>query len=143
MVNGVETELQRDPTASISRLGSLTIVRTSDGIATGMAVRVGDVTHVSFQGQVYRVEKAGTGRKGAVTRSTGDTLAPMPGLVVEVYVEKGQQVNVGQRLLVLEAMKMQHTVSAPFEGTVSELPVSKGDQVGEGQLLVHVEAIHE
>lgn len=67
----------------------------------------------------------------------------MPGQVVEVFVEQGSRVALGQKLLVLEAMKMQHTVSAPFEGTVTKLPVSKGEQVAEGQLLVCVEPEHE
>ena len=67
----------------------------------------------------------------------------MPGQIVDVFVEKGQQVHLGQKLLVLEAMKMQHAVTAPFPGEVTALPVKKGDQVGEGQLLVHVEASHE
>jgi propionyl-CoA carboxylase alpha chain len=58
--------------------------------------------------------------------------------VVSVAVAAGQQVDVGQPVLVLEAMKMQHTVSAPYAGTVTELPVAAGQQVTAGDVLAVV-----
>jgi propionyl-CoA carboxylase alpha chain len=72
--------------------------------------------------------------------ATGSLLAPMPGSVVSVAVGQGDQVRVGQPVLVLEAMKMQHTVTAPHDGTVTELLVSEGQQVASGAVLavVHV-----
>ncbi|CUR54894.1 putative biotin-dependent carboxylase, alpha subunit [metagenome] len=69
----------------------------------------------------------------------GSLLAPMPGSVVRVAVEAGQQIEAGQTVLVLEAMKMQHTVSAPHAGTVSEVPVTAGQQVAAGDVLAVVE----
>jgi len=71
--------------------------------------------------------------------ASGSLLAPMPGTVVTVAVEKGQQVQAGQAVLVLEAMKMQHTVSAPSAGTVTELDVRPGTQVAAGEVLAVVE----
>jgi propionyl-CoA carboxylase alpha chain len=71
--------------------------------------------------------------------ATGSLLAPMPGTVVGVEVEKGQQVTVGQPVLVLEAMKMQHTVAAAGPGIVVRLDVVPGDQVAAGQVLAVVE----
>src|SRR5690606_9039151 len=62
--------------------------------------------------------------------ATGSLLAPMPGSVLSVSVEVGQQVTAGQTILVMEAMKMQHTVSAPTDGVVSEINVKPGSQVG-------------
>lgn len=62
----------------------------------------------------------------------------MPGKVTAVEVKKGQTVEKGQRLLTLEAMKMEHALTAPFEGTVAELSAKTGAQVTEGQLLVKV-----
>ena len=71
--------------------------------------------------------------------ASGSLLAPMPGTVVSVAVEAGQQVAAGQPVLVLEAMKMQHTVSAPHAGTVAEIDVKPGQQVAAGEVLAVVE----
>jgi propionyl-CoA carboxylase alpha chain len=73
----------------------------------------------------------------------GSALAPMPGGVVRVAVSQGDVVEAGQLLVVLEAMKMQHTVHATGPGTVVEVGVVEGDQVEAGQPLVVVEAHSE
>jgi propionyl-CoA carboxylase alpha chain len=70
--------------------------------------------------------------------STGSLLAPMPGSVTAVTVTVGDTVTAGQPVLVLEAMKMQHTVTAPHDGTVTEIAVSPGDQVAAGSVLAVV-----
>jgi propionyl-CoA carboxylase alpha chain len=75
--------------------------------------------------------------------ASGSLLAPMPGTVVSVSVEKGQQVEAGQPVLVLEAMKMQHTVRAPGPGTVTQIDVQPGAQVAAGEVLAVVEAVVE
>jgi propionyl-CoA carboxylase alpha chain len=72
--------------------------------------------------------------------SEGSALAPMPGGVVRVAVAVGDQVEAGQVLVVLEAMKMEHAVHATAPGTVTEVTVSEGDQVETGRPLVAVEA---
>jgi propionyl-CoA carboxylase alpha chain len=66
----------------------------------------------------------------------GSSLAPMPGGVVRVAVAVGDEVEPGQLLVVLEAMKMEHAIHASAAGTVSEVDVSVGDQVETGRLLV-------
>ncbi|WP_395690219.1 acetyl/propionyl/methylcrotonyl-CoA carboxylase subunit alpha [Nocardioides sp.] len=71
--------------------------------------------------------------------ASGSLLAPMPGTVVAVAVEAGARVEAGQPVLVLEAMKMQHTVSAPYAGTVTEIDVKPGAQVAAGEVLAVVE----
>jgi propionyl-CoA carboxylase alpha chain len=71
--------------------------------------------------------------------ASGSLLAPMPGTVVRVAVEAGQTVGAGDPVLVLEAMKMQHTVSAPYAGTVTEINVKAGAQVASGEVLAVVE----
>jgi 3-methylcrotonyl-CoA carboxylase alpha subunit len=63
----------------------------------------------------------------------------MPGKVTAVEVAAGDKVTKGQRLLTLEAMKMEHALTAPFDGTVVELSAKAGAQVGEGTMLVKVE----
>ncbi|SOB80222.1 3-methylcrotonyl-CoA carboxylase alpha subunit [Sphingomonas guangdongensis] len=80
-----------------------------------------------------RPSAAGAGGDGAI-------LAPMPGRVTAVEILAGASVTKGQKLLTLEAMKMEHTLVAPFDGTVAELEVEAGAQVTEGRLLVRVQS---
>ncbi|WP_052337123.1 acetyl/propionyl/methylcrotonyl-CoA carboxylase subunit alpha [Nocardioides alkalitolerans] len=72
--------------------------------------------------------------------ASGSLLAPMPGTVVRVLAEVGATVVAGDPVLVLEAMKMQHTVAAPHDGVVSEVPVAAGQQVAAGDVLAVVDA---
>jgi 3-methylcrotonyl-CoA carboxylase alpha subunit len=60
----------------------------------------------------------------------------MPGKVIALLVEAGAKVRKGQPMLVMEAMKMEHTIAAPADGTVQRLPFAIGEQVAEGALLV-------
>jgi propionyl-CoA carboxylase alpha chain len=71
--------------------------------------------------------------------SAGSLLAPMPGVVTRVGVQVGDKVEQGQPLLWLEAMKMEHTISAPADGVVGELTVEAGQQVEVGAVLAVVE----
>ena len=75
---------------------------------------------------------------GSHAAADGAILAPMPGKVIAVDVTEGQAVEAGQRLLVLEAMKMEHALTAPFAGTVTELSVSQGGQVQVESILAVV-----
>jgi propionyl-CoA carboxylase alpha chain len=70
--------------------------------------------------------------------ASGSLLAHMPGTVVRVAVEAGQRVEAGATVLVLEAMKMQHTVTAPQAGVVTEIDVRPGAQVAAGEVLAVV-----
>jgi propionyl-CoA carboxylase alpha chain len=70
--------------------------------------------------------------------ASGSLLAPMPGSVVRLHVEPGATVTAGDPVLVLEAMKMQHTITAPHDGTVTDLPVAVGEQVAAGAVLAVV-----
>jgi propionyl-CoA carboxylase alpha chain len=65
----------------------------------------------------------------------GSLLAPTPGAVIRVLAEAGAAVESGQPILVLEAMKMEHEVTAPTAGVISELRVGEGDQVEAGEVL--------
>ncbi|PVX30089.1 acetyl/propionyl/methylcrotonyl-CoA carboxylase subunit alpha [Sphingomonas pokkalii] len=75
---------------------------------------------------------------GGASEGDGALLAPMPGRVIAVLVASGQTVTRGQRLLVLEAMKMEQALVAPFDGIVAELKVVEGAQVTEGMVLARV-----
>ena len=70
----------------------------------------------------------------------GSAVAPMPGGVARVNVSVGDHVKAGQDLVVLEAMKMEHSVHAGASGMVMEVDVTEGDQVETGRILVVVEA---
>jgi acetyl/propionyl-CoA carboxylase alpha subunit len=70
--------------------------------------------------------------------AAGSLLAPMPGSVVRVLVAAGDAVEAGAPVLVLEAMKMEHTVASPATGTVAELRVERGQQVDAGSVLAVV-----
>ncbi|CTQ49617.1 acetyl-CoA carboxylase biotin carboxylase subunit [Jannaschia donghaensis] len=71
--------------------------------------------------------------------ASGVVLAPMPGLVKTVFVDAGAEVAAGARLIVLEAMKMEHTLVAPHDGTVGEVLAAAGDQVEAGAPLVRMQ----
>ncbi|MBI2242975.1 MAG: ATP-grasp domain-containing protein [Nocardioides sp.] len=112
----------------------------TDGVRTTYVVTVNgaDVDVDSPRGHV-RLTRVPRFVDPAEQVASGSLLAPMPGTVVSVAVEAGQQVEAGQSVLVLEAMKMQHTVSAPYAGTVTEIDVKPGAQVAAGEVLAVVE----
>jgi 3-methylcrotonyl-CoA carboxylase alpha subunit len=66
--------------------------------------------------------------------------APLPGKIIDLRVKAGDKVSKGQTLLVLEAMKMEHTLAAPADGTVKSVRYAVGEQVAEGAELVEFEA---
>ena len=93
---------------------------------------------VFYEGQAYEFDRSSRGSVGAAA-ADGAILAPMPGKVTSVEVSKGEKVSKGQRLLTLEAMKMEHGMVAPFDGVVAELNASAGQQVQVDVLLAKIE----
>jgi len=93
-----------------------------------------------YEGQAFEFALTSRGTGTTHGLHDGEIEAPMPGKVTSVEVAAGDKVEKGQRLLTLEAMKMEHALTAPFDGTVAELSASPGQQVTEGTLLVKVEA---
>lgn len=75
-------------------------------------------------------------QSGAAAASDGDITAPMPGKVIGLSVSEGDHVTAGQKLVTLEAMKMEHSLEAPFDGVVEAVSVAMGDQVEDGALLI-------
>ena len=75
----------------------------------------------------------------AAADNAGEILSPMPGTVVAVGIEDGAEVTAGTAVVVVEAMKMEHALTAPLDGTVA-LTVKVGDKVSAGQALAHVQA---
>jgi propionyl-CoA carboxylase alpha chain len=112
----------------------------TDGVRTTYDVAVvGDAVDVDSPRGHVRLTRVPRFVDPADAVASGSLLAPMPGTVVRVAVEAGQTVSTGDPVLVLEAMKMQHTVSAPYAGVVTEVNVKPGAQVASGEVLAVVE----
>jgi 3-methylcrotonyl-CoA carboxylase alpha subunit len=103
------------------------------------AVREGASWHVFCGGAsrhlALKQHAQGDGKEAV----TGLLSAPMPGKIVKVMVEAGRKVTKGEPLLILEAMKMEHTITAPADGVVKELHYAAGEQVLEGAELIRLE----
>ncbi|MBD8677469.1 acetyl/propionyl/methylcrotonyl-CoA carboxylase subunit alpha [Sphingomonas sp. CFBP 13720] len=136
--------------------GALTGFRTNATADLRVAVAIGGKTHVAVaeagpppvaigedrvifadgEGWAFAPPVAGGG--GGAAASDGAILSPMPGRVIAVDIAMGDVVTAGQRLLVLEAMKMEQALLAPFDGTVEALTIATGDQVAEGVVLARI-----
>jgi acetyl/propionyl-CoA carboxylase alpha subunit len=95
----------------------------------------GDLCHVEILDEREKIAQRVQGKGGGVSP---EICASMPGVVVAVEVEEGQEVCKGQTLLVLEAMKMQNPIQAEVDGIVENLRVRSGDTVAGGDLLLKV-----
>jgi acetyl-CoA/propionyl-CoA carboxylase biotin carboxyl carrier protein len=113
------------------------------------AVTAGDVVHLDLAGRstafrlaappdVDRAARAAVAH-GGTAAGPSPVEAPMPGAVLAVHVASGQVVSIGDSLVTLEAMKMEHAVTAPIAGRIAELAVRPADQVVRGQLLAVIE----
>jgi len=78
---------------------------------------------------------------GAEAIASGDIRAPMPGKLIDVFVTAGQRVEKGDKLLILGAMKIEHTMKAPKAGVVRAVHAATGDQVADKALLVEIEGV--
>ena len=81
-------------------------------------------------------------KMGFSTNNVGRTkhiAAPMPGLILDVVVSEGDEVEKGDKLLVLEAMKMENIIKSPGSGKIKSIVINKGDSVDSGQKLIHFE----
>jgi acetyl-CoA/propionyl-CoA carboxylase biotin carboxyl carrier protein len=103
--------------------------------------RDGETTWLGREGQAWSLpaEPAVTARADAAGLADGTVRSPMPGTVLTVHVTAGDPVAKGQPVAVVEAMKMEHTVSAAVGGTVTELTVKAGQQVQMDEILAVIE----
>ncbi len=95
---------------------------------------------VAEGGAVWQMTPYRHDARGGGGAHDGDILSPMPGKVIAVAVAAGDAVAKGQKLLTLEAMKMEHSLVAPFDGVVAELLVSAGAQVQVEALLARIQS---
>ena len=104
----------------------------------------GGAYHIHTQGHDLTVEVddprrwAGAGGRGGAADGPAKIIAPMPGKVVRVLVEKGQEVAEGEGVIVIEAMKMQNEIRAPKTGAVESVHVQAGETIEMGTALVTV-----
>jgi 3-methylcrotonyl-CoA carboxylase alpha subunit len=94
---------------------------------------------VSEDGQTFMFTETRVGGGAASAAGDGAIVSPMPGKIIAVAVKAGDKVAKGQKLVTLEAMKMEHSLNAPFDGIVAELGAVEGAQVSEGALLARIE----
>jgi propionyl-CoA carboxylase alpha chain len=136
--------LMADPTEPVHLISSApdeVVLADGDGVACSFAVaRHGDDVYVdSARGPVHLVALPRFPEPGS-TVEKGSLVAPMPGNVIRLAAAVGDNVTAGQPLIWLEAMKMEHTITAPSDGVLAELNVETGQQVEVGAILARVEA---
>lgn len=127
-------------TLTATRSGSVLTLRTGTGTDTfGFFADAASVT-IFDQGQDTRFDRTDPLAQSDGAETAGnDVRAPMPGLVTQVLVAPGDMVETDAPLLVLEAMKMEHTLRAPRDGIIADVTASTGAQVENGAVLVRLE----
>jgi 3-methylcrotonyl-CoA carboxylase alpha subunit len=114
------------------------LVRLDGRAYHASAVRAGEDWHVFCNGDYRRFSLAALAAE-VDDASGGSLAAPMPGKIIKVLAQAGAQVAKGDALLILEAMKMEHTITAPAAGRVKEIHYGAGEQVLEGAELITLE----
>lgn len=99
---------------------------------TPKLVRPEAVPSTDSHPSVVKTSSPGTATSGAIK-------SPLPGVILSLNVKEGDTVKVGQRLLVLEAMKMENNIDSDKEGRITAVKVKQGDSVMEGDVLVVIE----
>jgi acetyl-CoA/propionyl-CoA carboxylase biotin carboxyl carrier protein len=126
-----------------SAAGTVPLVVTFDGVTRRYAcARDGDTLWLARDGHAWAVreeDRLATAHHTA-DAAGGPVRSPMPGTVTVVDVVDGQAVRAGQRLVVVEAMKMEHAVSSPVDGTVRHLRAAAGSTVARDAVLLVVES---
>lgn len=112
------------------------VVRLNGRRIEAAVVRMGDTRQVYLHGQSWKLTVPGADTGDDAQDIQGELRAPMPGKVTVHLVSPGTEVCAGAALLVMEAMKMEHTILAPADGRVSQFLFAPGDQVRDGEELL-------
>ena len=115
--------------------------RIDGELARASVYPVGDAVYVVSDGSTVRIEQqsVAVGDFRSIANPRGNVTAPMPGAITTVVVAEGDLVKAGQTLMVLEAMKMEHSIVAPGDGKVATINVAAGERVDEGTELLALE----
>ena len=119
-------------------VGEDVLVTVNGRTTTWQVVKDGPLTWVGSGGASWVLAEQVRSLRADDHAHDGDIVSPMPGAVIAVHAEVGTSVTKGQALVVVEAMKMEHTLTAPMDGTVGEVLVRVGQQVKVDELLVTV-----
>ena len=127
--------------ASNLKLDGEQLLIDQDGLrCRHLAIRRGETLYLQWDGELHSVNRYDPIAEADASHShQGGLGAPMNGSIVRVLVEVGQAVEAGTQLVVLEAMKMEHSIRAPHAGTVKALFCQEGEMVSEGAVLVELE----
>ncbi|WP_321394639.1 acetyl/propionyl/methylcrotonyl-CoA carboxylase subunit alpha [Emcibacter sp.] len=140
--NGYRVSLE-DESAVVSHIhdeeGRVFLMKDGDEEVHATVAEDGSDLTIFCDGRVHYLHHFVPGAEDAEEAGgSGVIVTPMPGKVSRLMVAEGDEVEAGQPLLVLEAMKMEHTLKAPVTGTVEKLSAGEGDQVSDGQVLVRI-----
>lgn len=125
----------------IQRNGPELVIKLDRETVRGTVVRDGDMFHVFYGGTHVALNyNDPLAHAGEAEAEGGRLTAPMPGKIVAVLADKGKTVEKGAPLLIMEAMKMEHTIAAPANGVVEDVLYAVGDQVAEGAQLLAFKA---
>jgi 3-methylcrotonyl-CoA carboxylase alpha subunit len=118
------------------------IAASLDGVRVKARAFVYEIrVHVWLDGEHYEfLHEDPRSKEFSASASRGDLTTPLPGVVAAVAVVPGQAVAAGDVLMVIEAMKMEHTITAPYAGTVQSVHFARGDRVPEGSALLELAA---
>lgn len=101
--------------------------------------------YVFHKGHTYFLDRAqlsvNVGALSSAPKSSGLLVSPMPGKIFKLLVMQNQSVKLGQDVVVVEAMKMEHALKAPFDGVVRKCFVTEGEQVEIGKSLIEIEPV--
>ena len=158
VVNGQQFEIEIDKNGELTvngerrqvdflDLGPSLYSLISDGLSLQVVVEdVNDRVDVLMKGHLYETQVLDeramlmAQRRGGLMSSSGDLHAPMPGLIVAVPVEVGQDVTQGDTVIILESMKMQNELKSPIDGTIEFIRCEAGQTVDKNDLLIVISA---
>ena len=132
-----DTEVNQDFSINYDESRGSIIIESLGRMYRADVTKVGDAWWISLEGKTYIVREMGQ-ESTSSDMDEGGLTAPMPGTVREVLVKTGQRVREGQPMMILEAMKMEHQISAPESGEVSSIYFKEGDRVDMGDILISI-----
>ena len=99
------------------------------------------IDHTSYSVKVYDkydILLQKIGKDNSKTSNLGEIYALIPGLVSQLFVNKGDDVAIGQKLIILEAMKMENEIDSPISGVIKDIYINSGDKIDKGDLIMEI-----